>query len=222
MTRYTYSIINDTLNSKVNLTDLQTEINGSNIVETLQTLSTEEDILAVEFNDTLSEADEATLVALISSHEGLPTSEEITPQEVKIVEEVASAPFASKQLATGQKLFKRVHGLFETIPANSAGTVRFTVPYMQAKINALEIIGASLGDHANFNVYDNAEGTISTIPSFKLNQFGFNVCMRPEFHKEESQYDADVIQGMVLELEFTNNTNSPSLIGANFILHELV
>jgi hypothetical protein len=133
-----------------------------------------------------------------------------------------SYPFADKILPNGQKLFKRVHGVQATVPANTTQSISFTVPYLQAKINGLQVMGASLGDTANFKVYDNALGTISGVPDLMLNQFGFNVCLTKDFHVEESQYDADVIQGMKLELEFTNSTASSVTIGTNFIIHEVV
>lgn len=163
--------------------------------------------------------------------EGLDYLRNMVPAEVEIKKQAEGTPFASKTLPDGRKLFKRVHGVFKTIAAGATDTIELIVPYTQAKINALEILGACHGDTANFNVYDNEAGIITSmsastgytaIPNAKLNQFGFNVCMRKDFHKEESQYDADVIQGMRLELEITNSKDEEVLIGANFILHELV
>lgn len=218
---YTFSISSDITSGILNNSKLMTDIVSSSITASPLSVSTRGDEIEISFSSELSSSEQATLLTLLNAHDGTPESEVLPPAEVKIVEEVASAPFASKTLSNGQKLFKRVHGVYKTVSANSSGTVRFTVPYLQAKINGLEIVGANHGDTANFNVYDNAAGTVSTIPNYKLNQFGFNVCLKPVFHKEESQYDADVIQGMVLELEFTNSQNSETLIGANFILHEL-
>lgn len=130
-------------------------------------------------------------------------------------------PFASKVLPDGKKLFKRVHGVSSTIAANSSDSIEIIVPYAQCKITSIEILGSIHGDTCDFNVYDNAAGTVSTVPNLKLNQFGFNVYMAEKYHKEESSYDADLIQGMKLEVVFTNSTNEASLIGVNFILHEL-
>lgn len=215
---YTYSITSDIISAKVNITRLSDEINNSALNSTLVNIRTDGDILNIEL---ASPVDENQLDSIIANHSGEPYPEITTPAEVKVVEEVASAPFASKVLTSGQKLFKRVHGVQAVVPANSTESISFVVPYVQAKINGLQIVGASLGDTANFKVYDNSSGTISTIPNMLLNQFGFNVCLSEKFHVEESHYDADVIQGMKLELEFSNNTNSEVTIGANFILHEV-
>lgn len=155
---------------------------------------------------------------------------EDNPSEVEIKKQSESAPFASKTLPDGRKLFKRVHGKFEIIPANGQGTIEFELPYESAKVNGLELIGGSKGDQADFNVYDNALGVITStlaatgytaIPGFKLNQFGFDVCVAPGYHEEISQYDADLIQGMKLEVLYKNSSNEDALIGINFIIHEV-
>ena len=126
--------------------------------------------------------------------------------------------FSDKRLTDGKKLFKRVHGVKKTLATNE-DTIEFIVPYTMSKISGIEILGADHGDTANFNVYDNAAGTISTIPNYKLNQFGFDVCLAKDFHKETSSYDADLILGMKLEVGVTSTAGK--VIGVNFILHEV-
>lgn len=132
--------------------------------------------------------------------------------------EARNYAFAEKVLPDGKKIFKRVHGVKKILTSNT-DCIELIVPYTMAKINSIEIIGSNLGDTCNFKVYDNNNGTISTIPGLLLNQFGFDVIMRPEYHSEQSSYDADLIQGMKLEVEFTGNTGQ--LVGVNFILHEV-
>lgn len=216
-----FNISTDIVSAKVNLPRLQTEI-IDNFGQTPLLLRIDGNFLNIEFSSSLSAEDQATITAIVAAHSGEPYPEPPSISQVKVVEEVASAPFASKQLSNGQKLFKRVHGVSKTIAANSTDTIQLIVPYSQAKINGLEIVGARHGDTANFNVYDTADGTISSIPNYKLNQFGFNVNLAKDFYKEKSQYDADIIQNMVLELEITNNNDTEVLIGANFILHQLI
>ena len=222
MATYSYSIVSDTQNSLLNTDTLVISVEASTISPTLNNISTDGDSLNITFGAALSTEEQTTLTGIINNHSGDPTPEDIAPQEVKVVQEVASAPFAAKVLSDGRKLFKRVHGVFGNVPANSTADIDFIVPYTQAKINGLEILGASHGDSANFLVLDSAMGMITTVPFYQLNQFGFDVCMRKDFHVEESQYDADVYGGMVLRLQFTNSTNDNKSVGANFILHELV
>lgn len=217
-----YSIIVDTKNSRITLKDLENEILASSISKNLETLKTEGDVIKITFSTELSTEEKTTLTAVVNAHEGNIPSEEVIPTEVKVIEEVAKAPFAAKVLSNGQKLFKRVHGVQNTIGANSTGSIELVVPYTQCKITSIEIIGSSLGDSCNFNVYDTSNGLISSIPNYKLNQFGFNVCMAKDYHMEHSEYDADLIIGMKLQVEFTNTTNENKLIGVNFILHQLV
>ena len=221
MSTYNYNISADTSNSMLNSQTLEESIQESSIVPIIQRIDTNGDVMSLVFDINLSTEEQTTLTNIVNSHDGSPTPEETAPAEVKIIEEVESPPFAAKVLSTGHKLFKRVHGVQTTVTANSSGSLELVVPYVQCKITGIEIIGAEVGDTSNFNVYDNAAGTISTIPNLKLNQFGFNVNMAKTYHREESAYDADLIQGMKLEVEFTNSENINKLVCVNFILHEL-
>ena len=152
------------------------------------------------------------------------SGKKLKPKKKKKVEIVADSPrqpFAAKILNDGRKIFKRVHGVVKTIQANSTDTISIETPYEAAKITGVEIIGASIGDTANFNVYDNSVGTISGYPNVKINQFGFNVVLAEKLHREQSDYDADVIQGLKLEAEITNSTSESKVYGVNFIIHEI-
>lgn len=142
----------------------------------------------------------------------------------------AHSPFASKAVG-GQKLYKRVRGVKSaTILAGQSANISLVVPYAQCKISAIELVGGSTGDTCHFKVYDTPTGTISAtlaatgytaIPNLMLNQFGFDVNIADTFHREESAYDADLIQDMKLEVNYTNNTGGSVVIGINFVLHEL-
>ena len=129
------------------------------------------------------------------------------------------SPFANKRLPEGD-LFKRVHGVSATIAAGSTGNVELVVPYNIAKFNGAEIINCKLGDTVDFMVYDNPSGTISGVPDLMLNQFGFNVQMPNDFYKNTSEYDADIILGMKIQCQYTNNGADPVTIYMNVELHE--
>jgi len=133
-------------------------------------------------------------------------------------EKTISEPFTSKVLKSGKKLFQRVYGTSESLTGGS-NTFDFEIPYTQVKFNEIEIIGAELGDNCNLKILDNAAGTTSTIPNFELNQFGFNVNIRPSYYKRSSNYDADLISGMKIKVEY--NSQSAKTIYINYILHEV-
>ncbi len=137
-----------------------------------------------------------------------------------LVTQTKSQPFADKQV-DGKKLFKRVHGSTLASNTTSDQNIDFLVPYTQAKITGLEVINADMGDRADFMVLDTSAGTISGIPNYKLNQFGFDVNLAEKFHKEESSYDADVILGMTLRVVFKAASATSKTVGFNFILHEM-
>lgn len=140
--------------------------------------------------------------------------------ETKIKEKINSTtqPFASKILADGKRLFQRVHGISEALSVG-VNTINFNIPYPQVKFNEIEIIGSELGDTANLNVLDTPTGLISTVPNFKLNQFGFNVNIKPDCYLRSSNYDADLFQDMKISIEY--NSQSAKTVYINFILHEV-
>jgi hypothetical protein len=130
--------------------------------------------------------------------------------------------FAAKTTADGKKLYRRKHGVCKTVLAGTTDTLSIVVPYDLAKINTIEIINCKMGDTADLKVYDTPTGTISTFPDLMLNQFGFDVCLPDGFYKDESNYDADVIKDMKIELTYVNNGPSDLMIGVNITLHQIV
>jgi hypothetical protein len=147
----------------------------------------------------------------------------LTSANKQTVEQIQ--PFLSKILPTGKKIYRRAHGLAFTLndsATNSGITiVEFTVPYAQCKITEAKILWAPEGIFANFEIYDTAAGTYSTIPNYKLNQFGFNIGITKDFFSDKSDYDADLYYGMIIRATFTNNTNVTKPMCIDLVLHEV-
>lgn len=131
-------------------------------------------------------------------------------------------PFSSKIISDGSKLYRRKHGANASIPANSSGTISLVVPYNLCKINKAELVNTAVGDTVDFKVYDTPTGTLSTVPNLMLNQFGFGVEMPDNFYEDYSEYDADLIKDMKVEVTYYNNSGSARTVGVNFTLHEVV
>ncbi len=147
-----------------------------------------------------------------------PTSLTHVPSSVSVDK---STPFANKILPSGKRVFKRVHGVKATVE-DAQKNIELIIPYDFCKITGIELIAGNYGDKVNFKVYDTPTGTISTIPNYMLNQFGFDVYLAQDRHKEESNYDADLIKDMKLVVEYIPvNTGSPREVYVNFMLHEL-
>jgi len=127
------------------------------------------------------------------------------------------SPFASKEI-DGKKLYKRVHGVVVDCSIG-LNTFDLVIPYLEAKLNKIEIMWAPEECTADFKVYDTPTGIISTVPNYMLNQFGFGLGVAKDLHIEQSEYDADVIQDMKLSCELT--TSTAKKICVNFILNEL-
>ena len=131
-------------------------------------------------------------------------------------------PFATKVLKNGTKLFRRKHGKKETIQANTSKDIIFINPYNSAKVNKLEIIDANALDRIDLQVLDTPSGTISTIPNYMLNQFGFDVVVADLIYSDKSDYDADLIKDMQVKITYHNDSNIDKEVGFNIIFHEVV
>lgn len=71
-TKYTYSIINDTMNAKLNSNDLNDEIQVSDITIALDYINASGDVLDIYFKDALTSEQQTTLIGIINVHEGSP------------------------------------------------------------------------------------------------------------------------------------------------------
>lgn len=139
--------------------------------------------------------------------------------------------FANKAVEDG-KLFRRKHGFKAAaeIAHGAEGTVQLVVPYDKCKINEFEIINCLEGLTVDFKVHDTPTGTISqtleatgftAVPNLMLNQFGFDVELPNGFYRDKSDYDADVIKDMRIDLIFKNNTGQAITPKGNIVYHEL-
>ena len=132
------------------------------------------------------------------------------------------SPFGSKVLPNGKSLFRRIHGLkLDLDTSGSDQKVAFTVPYGSAKITSTEIIGAGLGDRIDFKVLDTAAGTVTTVPNYMLNQFGFDVYPSEGRYEQKSEYDADLFLGLQLEITVKPMDSVARPVYFNLVLHEV-
>ena len=132
-----------------------------------------------------------------------------------------SKPFPSKAVNEGS-LFRRKHGFRSVeIAANSSEVINLVVPYNLVKINQIEFINCKEGDQIDFKVKDTPTGAISGIPNLILNQFGFNAEMPNGFYRDVSEYDADLIKDMAIEITYKNNSSESVVIKGNITYHEV-
>lgn len=130
-------------------------------------------------------------------------------------------PFAAKAVESGS-LFRRKHGFKSAeIAAGQSGTIELVIPYNQVKINEVEFTNAREGDTVDFKVHDTPTGTISTIPNYMLNQFGFDAELPNGLYRDKSDYDADLILNMKIVITYKNNGSTPHIIRGNITYHEV-
>ena len=219
--QYSYSISVDTLTGQLDSSKLFREIDFSPIVTPIEQIDTSGNVMYISFSSALSDEEKTTLTGLVNAHDGsVPFV--IEPEAVRIVEQSSLPAFADKLVAAG-KLFRRKHGCpVQEIGPGETVTISLTVPYAAAKINKAEIVGCRFGDTVNLSVHDSVNGDYTTVPDYKLNQFGFNVVMPDGFYVDKSEYDADLYTGMQIKVDYTNNGIDAVLVGVNYTLHEVV
>jgi hypothetical protein len=127
-------------------------------------------------------------------------------------------PFASKTLPNGQSLYKRFTGISQQLQEGS-NTFTWTSSYNTAKILALEVINAEVGDTCSLFVLDSTTGTYSKIPNYPLNQFAFNANIPENFYRYDSEYDAEIYLGM--QIQFVYNSASSKTIYINLDINEV-
>lgn len=139
------------------------------------------------------------------------------------------SPFSTKALDVG-KLYRRVYGQNKTLIAMGDTTFDFIVPYDKVKINKIDLNWFPEGCICNLKIYDNANSDMQTlvgvpieyrVPNKMLDQFGFAATITADRHNEYSEYDADLLKDMKVEIVITNLTNTTKLVGINVIYHEV-
>jgi len=142
--------------------------------------------------------------------------------EIEQTEISAQPAFANKYTSDGLKMYRRKHGFSVTVSANSNNEEQFNVPYAVCKINKIEVVGAETGDKADLKIYDTPTGSISTVPNYMLNQFGYGVFLGRDFYEDKSEYDAELIGDMKIGVTVYNNTAQEKTYYVNVVLHEVV
>jgi len=135
----------------------------------------------------------------------------------------ARYPFARKTHSDGRKLFRRLHGI--SLSLDTSGTqqsITFTIPYTSCLMTAAEVINSVSGDTLNFKILDTAAGTVSGVPNYELNQFGFNVNIPTDYYEAPSEYDSELFGGLQIKIEYNPIDSVARDVHFNLILHELV
>lgn len=137
-----------------------------------------------------------------------------TAKEVLVTQQPA---FAAKTVGT-KKLYTRATGKVHTVVVG-ANNLDFLIPFNEMKFNGLEIVNGLVGEKVNLKILDTATGTITTVPNYLLNQFGFDVNLPDGMYVRESAYDADLIKDLVVRIEFT--AIEARDVRVNYLIHEL-
>lgn len=206
MAQYTFT------KSHVALDRLTNEIVTSTIVAALDYCTALGSTLEVYFKASLSSSDETTLGNLVIAHSGISL-----PGDANEVLVLSNPAFSAKTVGT-KKLYSRSTGAKYTVVVG-ANTLDFVVPYNEVKFNGLQICNGKVGESVNLKVLDTPTGTISGVPDYQLNQFGYSVNMPDGFYQRESAYDADLIKDLKIRMEYT--ATEARYLYVNYLIHEL-
>lgn len=133
-----------------------------------------------------------------------------------------SLPAFSSSYVTDGQLFRRKHGYTLSVNANALSVMDIIVPYAICKLDSVELINCGAGDAVSFKVLDDDLGTVSTIPKQQINQFGFETRMAEGFYKDQSKYEANLVQGLYLRIEYQETNNLTKDIYINIDFHEVI
>jgi len=215
---YTYSITNDTLNAKANTWLLDTKIKASNITIALESVSTSEDSLTIEFKTAISSTEKTTLDGLVSSHNGLDQVKVVPP-----LTEVQQLAFSANHTEDGKTLYLKIHGMKAVLPAATLDVdgvtiipteheFLFTLPYTESYLQGAEIFVDILAQ-TDMSVKHPVYGVVE--------QYGYDVCMGKVIYKREAKYAARLPAGLQVSAICKNVELVEQEMGVNFILHEI-
>jgi hypothetical protein len=133
-----------------------------------------------------------------------------------------SLPAFSSSYVTDGQLFRRKHGYTLSVNANALSVIDIIVPYALCKLDSVELINCDSGDVVNFKILDDDLGTVTTIPKQEINQYGFDTRMAGGFYKDQSRYEANLVQGLYLRVEYQETKNIAKDIYINIDFHEVI
>lgn len=123
--------------------------------------------------------------------------------------QVQQSPFAEKIL-DGKKFSRRVHGVKKAV-VSGVTNFDFVVPYANAKIHVIEVIGITACDTAEFKILDANENV--------LNQHGFEVVLSQGYYEQKSEFAGDLVSGMILRCEI--DVQNAGMVGVNYVLTQV-
>ena len=144
-------------------------------------------------------------------------------EEVDIYYDNKGDAFRSNRVSGGGTLLGRYHGSsVANVLTLSSGSVRFSAPYQQARIHAIEVIGGDSDGKVDFSILDDGSGTYTGTPDLVIRQFVFDVNVSSCLHRGEAKYVVDLYLGMVIKMEYYNNGASTRNVSFNAELSEVI
>lgn len=209
MTTYNYTI------NPFNADSLTLEIQQSTITIVLDHISALGSSVDIVFKADLPTGDKTTLDAVVAAHTGIP----LITNPVANVAITSTPPLANNNAGNGKFFYQRAVGIRQTLSAGSNTFTWTQSTFPMSQVYAIEVIGAENGDYTDFIVLDTSTGTLSGVPNYPLNQFGFTTNLAPGFYSREAKFPATIIEG--LQFKFVYNSVSAKTVGINIIFHEI-
>jgi len=129
------------------------------------------------------------------------------------------APFASNNLIDGKKLHIKTHGVNKIVPGLTSEYLSFSIPYDACKFNEIEVI-EDVTMILDFTV-ELPDADNDPTNNVKIESHGMQVNFGKTTYKRKSEYNADLVKGIILKTKIENKEDREKLVGINFILHEV-
>lgn len=144
-----YSIQNDTLNSSVSESDLETQIQSSEITISLEGITATEDILKIFFKASLTSSEKVLLDALVSAHDGIPS------KQIETVNMIASIAEGGKQKSDRGFIFTADKAVDISTPSLTVKDYLITES-LQIKGGILQTSTSHIQDSCSMEIVDTA------------------------------------------------------------------
>lgn len=142
---------------------------------------------------------------------------QMTDSKLKVSYSTQLEPFSSNELSDGRKLFRRKRGANHGKPiiceAGEVTSIRYVVEFDFCKIDEVEIVNCGFPDTVSFNVLHNEYGL--------LNEFGKDIFLSDGYYNDSSNYDAELVKDLIIEVLYSNNGTEKKEVGINFVIHEV-
>jgi len=207
-TKYTYSIVADTLNSIVDIPALSEQVSKSAIIIAIDYINRFGDVLDIYMKDALSGGDETLLNGVVAAHTGVGIAGDPSPVYIPDDKPVKQSP-----LSESSTLRARMIGILnETMTKTTTTTKDWKMPQLaysgqnkQSVMDGIEFFAdkSAVGDKITFQVVD-VDNILGYGAGLVLDEFGTDWFVMPGSTETIRLYKAKLVTNLYLRVKYTS------------------